>query len=113
MYMARFGEYDRFLDSLEDIGSAHMVRNAASQVLLMLDLFSQHLGELKDGWYDAAAGAAKHDKTAPLSSLFNATTIPTRNAVVVARAIAAAKERQIKPADWLELAAKLYLDTLK
>jgi hypothetical protein len=113
LYLARFSDYDRFLDGLEDIGSAHMVRNAASQVLLMLDVFNAHLGEQRDGWYDAATKEAKHDKTAPLSSLFNATTIPTRNAVHVARALAAAKERQIKPADALEMWAQAYLASLK
>jgi hypothetical protein len=113
LYLARFADYDRFLDTLEDVGSAHMVRNAASQVLLFLSLAMAHLGELKAGWYDEAAGTAKHDKTAPLSSLFNATTIPTKNAVTVARALSAAKERQIKPADALEMWAKAYLDGLK
>jgi len=113
LYLARFADYDLFLNTLEDIGSAHMVRNAASQVLLLLNLASKHLGELQDGWYDEATKEAKHDKTAPLSSLFNATTIPTRNAVTVVRALSAAKERQIKPADALELWAKSYLESLK
>lgn len=113
LYVARFGEYDRLMDRLADISAAHMVKNAASQLLLLLDIAEQHLGDLRHGWYDAAHGTAKHDKTAPLTSLFEATAIPTRHAVVIARGLKEARERGLAPAEAMAQWAQGYLTDLK
>lgn len=53
LYLARWGEYDRLLDTLEDVGAAHGVRNGAAQLLLMLDLVERHIGELLTAWLGA------------------------------------------------------------
>lgn len=113
LYLARYAEYDRLLDTLEAIGAAHMVKSASSQVLLMLELVERHLGELRDGWYDELSGQARHDKTAPLTSLFEATAIPTKYAVPIARALKEARERNIPPAEAMAAWAQTYLDSLK
>lgn len=112
VYLARWGEYDRLLDTLTDVGAAHMVRNASAQLLLMLDLVERYLGELRGGWLDDQ-GRAKHDKTAPLSSLFEATAIPTKHAVVIARALKEAKARELTPAAAVAQWAERYLASLK
>lgn len=113
LYLARFGEYDRLLDRLEDIGSAHMVKSAASQLLLMLELVERHLDELRTGWYNELTGQARHDKTAPLTSLFETTAIPTKHAVIIARALKEARARQVAPAEAMARWAQTYLDGLK
>lgn len=111
LYLARWGEYDRLLDTLEDVGAAHSVRNGAAQLLIMLELVERHLGDLQGAWLDNL-GKAK-TKTAPLSSLFGATAIPGKEAAVIARALAAAKERQVGAAAAVASWAERYLRELK
>jgi hypothetical protein len=112
LYLARWGQYDQLLDTLEDIGTAHGVRNGAAQLMLMLEWVGQHLDELQGAWLDAATGKGK-TKTAPVSSLFGATAIPTKYAATIARALAAARERQVEPAAAVAQWAEAYLKELK
>jgi hypothetical protein len=46
VWLAAMADYDRLLDSLQVIGTAHEVRNQALALRLLLDLAEQHLGEL-------------------------------------------------------------------
>jgi hypothetical protein len=113
LYLTSFGDYHRLLDTLESIGNAHAVRNASTQLLLLLDLVDRHPEDLRDGWYDEENGRAKHDKTAPLVSLFETAAIPTKQAVIVARALKEARAREISPSDALASWAEVYLASVK
>jgi hypothetical protein len=45
-YLARFGDYDRFLDTLEAVKKATGVKNAATAIMLMLEVLEKHMDEL-------------------------------------------------------------------
>jgi hypothetical protein len=45
-YLARFGDYDRFLDTLEAVKQATNVKNVATVIMLMLEVVEKHMDEL-------------------------------------------------------------------
>lgn len=46
----RFGEYDKWLDTLDDVSSASGIKNTATAFLVMLDIVSNHMDDVKDMW---------------------------------------------------------------
>ena len=85
--LARFADYDRYLDTLDDIGAANGVKNSATVLMLMLDLVERHLDELREGWVDGATGMLKHKARVPFSSIFGTTQAPSADMATVVRAL--------------------------
>ena len=48
VYLCRFGDYDRLLDSLESVKKDAGVKNTATAMMLLLDVFDAHKDTLRD-----------------------------------------------------------------
>lgn len=81
--IARYEDYDRFLDSMDEISSAKNIRNTATVFKAMLDIVEKHKDELKDYWIDTA----KEKDYVPISTLTGRTTIKASEGRVVDKAI--------------------------
>lgn len=72
-WLARWGEYDRFLDSLDDAGTAYGIKNVATSLAIILEVFQNHLSDLQEGWL--ADGELIIKGTVPIHSIFGTTKI--------------------------------------
>jgi len=87
-WLASMADYDRALDALADVGAAHGIRNVATCLMIVLDVFSRHLEELAQGWYDAETGQPVKDaRRVPVASLLNSDRIGSKSAATVRRAL--------------------------
>lgn len=49
-WLARWDDYDRLMDALEAAGQAYGVKNTATALMVVLDIFWRHVDELQDGY---------------------------------------------------------------
>lgn len=87
VWLARYKEYDAFLDSLETISNSYDVKNVATTFLLMLDVVQRHMDELSEGWYDEQEQEAKHSNWVHMTTMFNNNKMPAKSAAIVKRAL--------------------------
>lgn len=87
VYLARLSDYDRFMDALDAAGRSWAVTNAATSLLVVLDIFEQHRTELSAGWADE-----NRKKWVPLVSIFGNDEVPPGVARVLARAVEKMKD---------------------
>lgn len=86
-WLARWGDYDRALDALEATGQAYNVKNTATSLMIVLDIFYRHLDDLTEGYLDAEGQpTGKHD--VPLASVFGSLTLPAKTAARLKKALA-------------------------
>lgn len=50
----RMAEYDKYLDTINDVGKAKLIKNTAVCFMGMLSIVNKHMEELKEDWIDAA-----------------------------------------------------------
>jgi hypothetical protein len=87
LYLARFGDFDRLLDALEKVGASYGIRNGATSILILLDIFARHHTDLAAGWFNEPTLTAKHKGWVPLSSILGTDTVPAEAAVVIKQAV--------------------------
>jgi len=111
VYLARFADYDRLLDSLTQLGGAHNVSNSATAMTIMLNMFERALPHLSKVWFDGEH--ARHKGWIPIETMFG-NGMPAESAAKVAKAVAKVVGREeLKPSEtWkaLERMAEKYLD---
>ncbi len=111
VYLARYDDFDRLLNSLSILGGAHNVKNTATAMTLMLNLFERYLPKLTDAWFDGES--ARHKGWVPLESMFG-NGMPAESAAKVAKAVARISGKEnLKPAEvWkaLEIMAEKYME---
>jgi hypothetical protein len=86
VYLARWSEYDRFLDGVSETGASHDVRNQATALAALLTVYERHKLDLRDGYLDAE-GDPKHSGFVPLSSVLGSDRVPAQVAADLDRAI--------------------------
>jgi hypothetical protein len=74
LWLARWSDYDAFMDTMEATSSSYNILNAATTLLILLEIVSRHLPDLADGWYDH--GMIRHKGHVPISSVIGATKAP-------------------------------------
>lgn len=79
----RMAEYDRILDALDTAGRSWAVTNAATSLMLILDIFERHIGELAEGW----RRDEKRKRWVSLSTIFGTPDVPPDVGRVLLRAI--------------------------
>lgn len=92
VWLARWRDYDLFLDSLELSGATHNIKNVATQLAVVLAIFGRNVGELRDGWL-TEEGEVRHTGRVPFHAIFGVSGIPSRDAAVVHRAIERARQQ--------------------
>jgi len=111
--LARMEEWPRVLDALAKSSMAHGIHNAATALLIVLEVFERHEEDLRDGWLDKEC-RAKHTFPVPMSNIFLDDTIPAESAATVIKAVQLMLNRgEIDKAEmWeaIEIWAKKYLD---
>lgn len=113
VYLARFAEFDRLLDTLATVNAAHNIKNGATGLLVLLAIANRHLTDLAEGWFDVEQDAVRHKGWVPLSTILGGDTLPAEAAAVLKRAVdKLVGEGDVKPESrWraLELLAAEYL----
>lgn len=87
LWVARWGAYAQFLDTLDEASSAHNIRNAATSLQAILALADRHKTELAEGWYNAETGTAVHNSWVPISTILNTGKLPAKGAAVLRQAV--------------------------
>lgn len=87
-WLASFADYDRALDALEAASQAHAIKNTATALMIILEIFSRHLDELAEGFI-TPQGTHAHTKRVPLATIFNDHTIPAPLAVKLTKRLKA------------------------
>jgi hypothetical protein len=87
LWVAQWGAYERFLDTLDEVSSSYDIRNAATSLQAILALADKHKMELADGWYNAETGTAVHSNWVPISTILNTGKLPAKGAAVVRQAV--------------------------
>ena len=79
----RYEQYDKWLDTMDDVGSALGIKNTATTLLAMLDVIDNHMEDLKEAWIEEAPDKA----WVPISTLVNRTKIKAVDGRIVEKAI--------------------------
>jgi len=70
-FLVRFAEYDKYLDTLNDVGEGMRIRNTAVAFVGLLEIVKNHMEELKTCWIDDA----KDKDFIPLSTIIGRSSI--------------------------------------
>lgn len=87
VYMNRIEDFKRMLEAQSKVQGAYDVKNSATSLMLILDIFRRHEDELSEGYINSQTGELKHKGTVPLSSVFGKDTIPAETAMKLKRAV--------------------------
>lgn len=80
----RYEDYDKWLDTMDDVSAAVGVKNTATVLLSMLEVVSNHMEDLREVWVNEE----DNDKQwVPISTLTNRTKIRAKDGKVVEKAI--------------------------
>jgi hypothetical protein len=116
VFAGRLEDYDRTIEAFRKVAGAYDVKNVASQMMIVLDLFERHMTDLQEGWVsDEPDGPkAKHKEPVPIASVLGRDMLPPAAAIVLRQAVKKAQhEAKLEDKDlWraLEVIAKAYLE---
>jgi hypothetical protein len=82
-WVAGLEQYEPVLDALETSRGAYKIGNSATALGVILSVFERHLGELAEGWFDAASGEPTRNGAAPLETVFGVREIPVETAAAI------------------------------
>jgi hypothetical protein len=89
VWLARWNDYDKFMDSLEDASRAYGIKNVATALLVILEIFTRHITDLQEGFLDQDLNAnSKITNNVPIASIIGGNDIPARTASILAKVIA-------------------------
>lgn len=83
-YIARDKEFDRLIKHLHTIKLSHCIENAATGLMVILDVFERHQEDLVEGWQDRAFSKGE---LLPAAAIFGDDFIPAEDADVVQKAL--------------------------
>lgn len=101
-YAARFDQYDAALDALEEASSAYNIRNAATALALVLDIYARHRDDLTEGYLNAEGVPLNPKQRVPLFSVFNYDHIPAALAAKLRKALSKNTAQGKTPLDALD-----------
>lgn len=85
-WVASARDYDRMLDGLLASGTSHGVKNIATELMIMLDVFDRYAPEaLRDGWFDGED--ARHQHRVPVMTVFGSDDLPAADGAMILRAV--------------------------
>jgi hypothetical protein len=83
IWLARFADYDKWLDDQEIVSSAYNVKNVATSVGLILKLFERNMAQLSEAWENS-----EDDKRwVPVESVIGRSKIPAESAKIIRKAL--------------------------
>jgi hypothetical protein len=105
VWLASRAEHSAMLDALDDAGKSYAVRNVATQLAVVLQVFETHLADLADAFKDHGDGKRKGDRV-PLSAVVGVKGVPAHAANTIRKAAELAQQRGEIDEPW-ELLARL------
>lgn len=79
----RMAEYDKYLDTLNDVAEGSRIKNTAVAFMAMLEIVNNHMEELKDCWIDDA----KDKEYVPLSTIIGRSSVKASSGRVINKAV--------------------------
>lgn len=86
-WVARFSEWDETMRAIDVAQKSADVKNVATGLALVLDVFRDHVEDLQDHWLDRGTWQVRHKGYVPIETLFGTDTMPAEAAAVVAQAL--------------------------
>ncbi len=86
-YLGRVADFDRLLEALALVQSSYRIKNTATALMLVLDIFEAHRLDLMDGWVDGEELKHRGRYTVPLASILGVDTIPGPAALIIKKAV--------------------------
>ena len=83
IWLARFAEYDRWLDSQEAASSSHNVKNVATAVEIVLRIFERNMAQLSEAWENCI----DDKRWVPVESVIGRAKIPAGSAKIIKKAL--------------------------
>ncbi len=108
--VARFADYDRFMDAVSTCGQAHGVTNSATSLLVLIEMFERHVADLRVGFLNED-GEPKHNKRVPVVAAMGTVEIPVQTASLLSKVLACAEDAA--PFASLDEALQLFLRSRK
>jgi hypothetical protein len=86
-WLTRWGDYDRCLDALEAASQSYGVKNTATALMLVLEVFTRHLDELTEGYLDSLGEPVENARRVPLATVLGEGTIPAQAAAKLKKVV--------------------------
>jgi hypothetical protein len=84
IYAARLEEFNRMLAAISKTNAAYNIKNAATSLMIILDIFENHLTDLAEGWTERETSTREW---VPLASIIGTENIPVEAAQIIQRAV--------------------------
>lgn len=95
MWMARWGDYDKFINTLQLAQSSYKVGNTATALMLILRIVEKHKLDMQEGWWNEETETSKHDGLVNLATITGDVYLPAPAAGVIKMAL----DRMVKAGD--------------
>lgn len=86
-WLARWADYDRAMDALEAAGQAYNVKNTATSLMIVLDIFSRHLTDLAEGYIGVDDQPKQKGQRVPIITVLGRGDIPASTAAKLRKAL--------------------------
>ena len=81
--MLSMSEYDKYLDTLNEVSKGTRIKNTAVGFMAMLEIVKNHMEELKEVWIDDA----KDKEYVPISTIVGRSDIKAKNGRILDKAV--------------------------
>ena len=86
-WLARWADYDRTMDALEMASQAYGVKNTATALMIVMDVFSRHLTDLSEGYITADEQPRQKGQRVPIQTVLGRGDIPAGTAAKLRKAL--------------------------
>jgi hypothetical protein len=75
-WIARWEDYDAYMDQMERVHAAYDIKNVATALMILLEIASRHLGDLREGYLDEDGEPIQKGQHVPLSTVLETERLP-------------------------------------
>jgi hypothetical protein len=86
-WLARWSNYDQAMDSFEIAGQSYGVKNTATALMIVLDIFSRHLTDLAEGYITSDEQPRQKAQRVPIQTVLGRQDIPAGTAAKLRKAL--------------------------
>ncbi len=87
MWLARWAEYDRAMDALEAASMAYGVKNTATAMMLVMEVFTRHITDLAEGYLDGEGEPVDPKRLVTLDTVLGSQNVPASTAAALRRVV--------------------------
>ncbi len=84
-WLARWQEYDMFLDALEAAGTANGVKNTATALMVVLEVFHKHIDDLTPAFLDENGEAKQAKRAVPVAAIIGDSLMKAEDFAIIKR----------------------------